>query len=108
MHELVIEHKDKLALSQTLIVAKWTGGMCIPESVAKSSAKLLLFLSWYFSPFVRVFLHEQTCGHAINVSNLNATPPKLTAKTISKKVMKSAFFQPNSLTRAPIVAMQGM
>lgn len=46
--------------------------------------------------------------HVVKVNSLDATPPKLIAKTISNTVMKSAFFQPNSLTRAAIVAIQGM
>ena len=46
--------------------------------------------------------------YVVNVNSLNATPPKLIAKTISNTVMKSAFSHPNSLTRAAMVAMQGM
>jgi hypothetical protein len=44
----------------------------------------------------------------VSMRSLSAIPPKLIAKRISKAVMKTAFFQPNSLTKADIVAMQGM
>ena len=41
-------------------------------------------------------------------SSLNAIPPKTNAKTISNNVIRKDFFQSNSLTRAAIVAMQGI
>jgi len=41
-------------------------------------------------------------------NNLNVVPPTKIAKIISKNVINNAFFQPNSLTKAAMVAIQGM
>lgn len=46
-----------------------------------------MFLS-YFCPFL---LGAYGVCHVVKVNILNANPPKLTAKTISKTVMDSAF-----------------
>ena len=55
--------------------------MSYPSKVHK------LFLS-YFCPFL---LGAYGVCHVVKVNILNANPPKLTAKTISKTVMDSAF-----------------
>ena len=44
----------------------------------------------------------------IIVSSARAMPPTSSASKISKTVISSAFFPPNSLIRAPMVATQGM
>ena len=46
--------------------------------------------------------------HIISPNTLNAIPPKIIAKAISNTVIKIDFFQPNSLIRAAIVAIQGI
>jgi hypothetical protein len=83
------------------------------EEVAKLRRKLLRTLNRCRMPKSQISLSRKALldaglCHAININSLNAIPPKLIAKTISNTVMKSAFFQPNSLTKAAIVAMQGM
>jgi len=48
------------------------------------------------------------CIHTlVSINNLNVIPPTKIAKIISKTEMNNAFFQPNSLTRAAMVATQG-